>query len=158
MPPELGSDRDLKLVLIEKATASEPDSTVPVYKFKMIHAVSDREMGEINLRAGFTENIELYRGNIGFSVWEAFRGRRLAGRSCLLLKPFMRSLGLDAVWLTCNADNVASRRNLEYIGARYVDTRHVSDVSPYAAYYPAHARIKLRYRWDIGQRTRSGRM
>jgi tagatose 1,6-diphosphate aldolase len=107
-------------------------------------------MGEINLRAGYTENIELYRGNIGFSVYEGFRGNHLSGRSCLLLRPFIQSLGLEAVWLTCDLNNFASRRNLEYIGARYVDPRHVSDGSPNAAYYPVHARIKLRYWWKVG--------
>lgn len=151
VPHAFGSDRDFELVLNEKTMATEPDATVPVYKFKMIHAHSGREMGEINLRAGYTENIELYRGNIGFSVYEGFRGNHLSGRSCLLLRPFIQSLGLEAVWLTCNADNVASERNLVHIGAQYVDTTHVRDDSPYTAYYPVNARVKLRYRWDIGE-------
>ena len=131
--------------------ASDPDTTVPVYKFKMVHTRLDVEMGEINLRAGYTENIELYRGNIGFTVYEGFRGDHLSGRSCLLLKPFIQSLELATIWLTCNLDNVASKKNLEHIGARYVDTTRVPDDSPYAAHYPAHARLKLRYRWDIGK-------
>ena len=143
-------EEELRLILKETGLASEPDTTVPVYKFKMVHTRSGVEMGEINLRAGYTENIELYRGNIGFTVYEGFRGGHLSGRSCLLLKPFIGSLGLETIWLTCNADNVASERNLVYIGAQYVDTTHVRDDSHYAAYYPVHARVKLRYRWDIG--------
>jgi len=151
VPHAFGSDRDLELVLNEKTMATEPDATVPVYKFKMIHAHSGREMGEINLRAGYTENIELYRGNIGFSVYEGFRGNHLSGRSCLLLRPFIQSLGLEAVWLTCDLNNIASRRNLEYAGAQYIDTRRVPDDSPYASFYPVHARVKLRYRWEVRQ-------
>ncbi len=110
MHPEHWTDGNLRLVLKEKGLASEPDTIVPVYKFKMIHAHSGREMGEINLRAGYTENIELYRGNIGFSVYEGFRGNHLSGRSCLLLRPFIQSLGLEAVWLTCNADQCRIRK------------------------------------------------
>jgi predicted acetyltransferase len=149
-PAENLIDKDLRLILKESGLASGPDATVPVYKFKMAHIHSGVTMGEINLRAGYTENIELYRGNIGFTVYEGFRGDHLSGRSCLLLKPFIGSLGLETIWLTCNADNVASERNLVYIGAQYVDTTHVRDDSHYAAYYPVHARVKLRYRWDIG--------
>ena len=151
LPAENLIDEELRLVLKDTGPASEPDAAVPVYKFKMIHARAGTEMGEINLRAGTTENIELYRGNIGFTVLPAFRGHHLSGRSCLLLKPFIRSLGLETIWLTCNPDNIASERNLVYAVARYVDTRHIADDSPYAACYPVHARTKRRYRWRIGE-------
>ena len=150
MQPENLIDKELRLVLKETGLASEPDTTVPVYTFAMIHAPSGVAMGEINLRAGYTENIELYRGNIGFTVFEEYRGHRRSGRSCRLLKPFIQSLGLGMIWLTCNSDNVASQRNLTYAGARYVDTTYITDDSPYAAYYPPQARTKLRYRWDMG--------
>ena len=144
-------DGDLRLVLVGQGMASEPDTTVPVYKFKMSNAHSGIETGEINLRAGYTENIELYRGNIGFTVIEPFRGHSLSGRSCLLLKPFIQSLGLEFLWLTCNLDNVASQRNIAYAGAQYIDLMRVPNDSPYAPFYPSHARVKLRYRWDIGR-------
>jgi tagatose 1,6-diphosphate aldolase len=143
-------DEELRLVFVEKHMASEPDTNVPVYRFRMTNELSTVEKGEINLRAGYTANIELYRGNIGFTVFENFRGHYLSGRSCLVLKPFIRSLGFETIWLTCNSDNLASKRNFEYIGALYVDTRSVPDDSPYAAFYPKHAREKLRYRWEIG--------
>ena len=41
-------------------------------------------------------------------------------------------------------DNVASRKKLEYFGARYVDTQRVAHDSPYASFYPVHARTKRR--------------
>jgi tagatose 1,6-diphosphate aldolase len=149
-------DEDLRLVLVKQGMASEPDSTITVYKYKMKNVHSGAEMGEINLRAGYTENIKLYRGNIGFAVFEPFRGHHLSGRSCLLLKPFIRSLGLEIIWLTCNIDNVASQKNLALTGARYLDTIRVPDDSPYAPFYPPYACIKLRYRWDVGEQTFSG--
>lgn len=142
-------DRELRLAFSRKDYATAPDDNIPVYAFKMTNIRSSQEMGVINLRVGNTENIELYRGNIGFTVFESFRGRHYAARSCLLLIPFLRFLDLRSIWLTCNADNIASKRTLEYIGAIYVDTTLITEDSPYMDYYPPNARRKLRYRWNL---------
>ena len=96
-------DNELQLILSEKGMTSAPDSNISVYKFRMININSSQEMGGINLRAGYTENIEQYRGNIGFTVFEPYRGHRFAGRSCLLLKPFLNIL-----------DNYAGLRKIQY--------------------------------------------
>jgi tagatose 1,6-diphosphate aldolase len=142
-------DNDLKLAFMQKGITSAPDIAVPVYQFQMMNVLSSDEMGGINLRAGYTENIEQYRGNIGFTVFEEFRGQHYSARSCILLKPFMKSLGLKTIWLTCNSDNLASKKNLEYIGATNVETTRIADDSPYVEFYPPHARVKLRYKWEI---------
>jgi tagatose 1,6-diphosphate aldolase len=143
------TDGELQLTLIEKVMTSKPDSEVPVYKFQMINTDSRQEMGEINLRAGFTENIEQYRGNIGFTVHEPYRGQHFAGRSCLLLRLFLNFLGLKVVWLTCNTDNIASKKTLEQIESTFVGTTEIGEHSPYVEFYPPKARIKLRYKWDL---------
>ncbi len=142
-------DGYLRLRFIVREMTSPPEVKIPVYKFRMVNAESGELMGEINLRAGFTENIRLYRGNIGFTVYEDFRGDYLSARSCQLLEPFIMFLGLGTIWLTCNTDNIASKKNIEYLGATYVETVHMPENSPYIGYYPPHARIKLRYRWDL---------
>jgi tagatose 1,6-diphosphate aldolase len=103
----------------------------------MINTDSRQEMGEINLRAGFTENIEQYRG------------QHFAGRSCLLLRLFLNFLGLKVVWLTCNTDNIASKKTLEQIESTFVGTTEIGEHSPYVEFYPPKARIKLRYKWDL---------
>ncbi|ESQ14152.1 MAG TPA: hypothetical protein DIW77_16875 [Chromatiaceae bacterium] len=143
------TDDDLQLTLIEKGMTSTPDSEVPVYKFRMINTDSGKEMGGINLRAGFTENIQQYRGNIGFTVYELYRGHHFAGRSCLLLRPFLNFLCLKIVWLTGNTGNIASKKTLEQIGSTCVGTTEIGEHSPYVEFYPPKARIKLRYRWVL---------
>jgi predicted acetyltransferase len=140
-------DGDLELVLVERKPVSDPDSGIPGYSFLMRNPASGAEMGRIKLRAGYTENIRLYRGNIGFTVFEAFRGHRYSARSCGLLAPLIKSLDLDPIWLTCNVDNPGSRKIIESIGAEYVDTTVIPDGSALIRYYPEGARRKLRFIW-----------
>lgn len=142
-------DKELRLTFSQKDYCSAPDDNIPVYTFKMTDINSSQEMGGINLRVGITENIELYRGNIGFTVFESFRGHHYAGKSCLLLIPFLKTFDFRSIWLRCNTDNIASKKTLEYIGAIYVDTTIIAEDSPYMGFCPPDARRKLRYRWNF---------
>jgi predicted acetyltransferase len=119
----------------------------PAYAFTMMKRGSEVVMGNINLRVGHTQNIELYRGHIGFGVLEPFRGRRLALRSCRLLAGLARHHALLPVWLTCDEGNVPSQKTMEALGAELVEVRHMPPDFPYIAYYGPEARIKRRYRW-----------
>lgn len=95
---------------------------VPAYHFLMTHTESGEELGGINLRIGSTPHIERYAGHIGFTVHPAHRGHRYAARAVPLLLPFARQLGFEALWITCDPENTASRRSLELAGAHYVET------------------------------------
>ena len=110
-PPEM-VDEELRLVLLETVPADHQGGFLPVYKFRMQHVIGAAALGEINLRVGYTDNVMFYRGNIGFTVYEAYRGNAYAERGCRLLTPLIRHHGLYPVWLTCNADNTASRKTI----------------------------------------------
>jgi tagatose 1,6-diphosphate aldolase len=112
-------DGDLELEL--SGFAPHPIHKVPAYYFRMVHAVTRHELGRINLRTGSTRHIELYAGHIGYAVPPEHRGRRYAARSVGLLLPLARRLGLRPVWITCDPDNLASRRTLELAGARFIE-------------------------------------
>jgi predicted acetyltransferase len=142
-------DDDLKLVFTQSTPVSEPDTEISAYHFLMRNAESDEDMGAINIKAGYTDNIVKYRGNIGFSVFENFRGKRYSSRSCLLLVPVLKMLQLNPVWLTCNVDNSASAKNIERIGAVYQETVTIPPDYPHLSFYPEHARIKMRYKWEL---------
>ncbi len=109
------------LVLEFIETAIHPVHKVPAYSFLMVHAESRTEMGKINLRLGTGRHIERYGGHIGYSVDVEHRGNRYASRSLSLLKPLARRLGLESLWVTCDPENVASRRTCELAGARFVE-------------------------------------
>ena len=87
--------------------------------------------GGMGVRVGTTREIELYSGNIGYHVYPPARGRRFAERACRLVLPLLRRHGMERVWITCNPDNVASRRTCERLGATLVDTIEIPRDHPF---------------------------
>lgn len=94
---------------------------VPTCFFRMMSAERDEEAGSVNLRVGSTPHLERYAGHIGYSVHAAHRGHHYAARSVMLLLPLARTLGIDPLWITCDPENVASRRSLEIAGAELIE-------------------------------------
>ena len=139
------NEGDLRLDL--SGFAPHPVHQVPTYFFRMIDALTSLEAGTINLRLGWDDNLTLYAGHIGYGVHEPFRGRRFAARSVLLLKPLALRHGFPHLWITCNPDNLHSRRACDRAGARYVET---VEVPPPSVYYSRGIRQKCRYRLALG--------
>ena len=105
-----------------------------------------RVLGGITLRVGRTPSIELYYGHVGYHVFPAARGHHYAQRACRLLLPLARRHGLNPLWITCNPDNLASRRTCERLGMRLVETVAVPGEE---ALYLRGEREKCRYRLDL---------
>jgi len=113
----------------------------------MLLAPGGNEVGNINLRVGSTPHIELYAGHVGFAVHPAYRGNRYASRSPRLLTPLARELRLDPLWITCDPENVQSRRSCELAGAKFVEI--VSVPESCIIHQTGHPQ-KCRYQLDIG--------
>lgn len=102
--------------------------------------------GSISLRLGRTRDLELYFGHIGYHVYPPARGRHYAARSCRLLLGLARAHGFASLWITCNPDNIASRRTCERLGGVLVE---IVPVPPENALYSQGDREKCRYRVDL---------
>jgi tagatose 1,6-diphosphate aldolase len=105
-----------------------------------------RIAGSIGLRIGENLNIVRYVGHIGYQVYPPVRGRHLSERACRLLLPLARQHGMTTLWITCNPDNLASRRTCERLGATMVD------IVPVPKDHDLYARgdyEKCRYRLDL---------
>ena len=100
---------------------------VPTYFFRMISVERDVELGTINLRIGSTPHLERYAGHVGYGVHPAHRGHHYAARSVTLLLPVARGLGIDPLWITCDPENLASRRSLEIAGAQMMEIVEVPE-------------------------------
>ena len=116
---------DLELRLVDYS--DHPFHRVPTYFFRMMSRHAAVEIGNINLRAGSSSHIERYAGHIGYGVHPAYRGHHYAARSVKLLLPLARQLGFDPLWITCDPENLASRRSLELAGAEFIE---IVDVPP----------------------------
>jgi tagatose 1,6-diphosphate aldolase len=133
------ADRELSLVLAEQTFAMP--SRIPTYRFEM--RVDGERIGNATLRAGLNGYLERYAGQIGYGVDYPFRGRRYAARSCQLLFRLARCLDMTTLWITCNPENVASRRTCEIVGGVLVD---IVDEPPEVDLYREGDRQKCRYR------------
>jgi RimJ/RimL family protein N-acetyltransferase len=102
--------------------------------------------GGIGLRVGHTRDIELYLGNIGYNVQPFARGNHYAERACRLIRPLALAHGIRPLWITCNPDNIPSRRTCERLGCTLIET------VPLPADHVLRSRgdrEKLRFRWEI---------
>ena len=139
-------EEELELELIQFAL--HPVHHVPTYQFRMVHLETREELGSIRLRVGSTPHVELYAGHAGYSVHPSHRGHRYAARALRLLLPLARELNLDPLWITCDPDNVASRRTLERAGAEFIE---IVDVPENCIIYQSGHPRKCRYRLSLTQ-------
>lgn len=140
-PPtsELAFD-EVTLRLHEIVPGDSTRDFVPYYHFRILIA-DGVDVGHINFRVGNTEHIQLYAGHIGFQIEEALRGHGYALQACRAIAPLVRTV-YKSVLITCDPENVASRRTIERLGAEFVD--QISAASP-----EGQPRFKRRYNWTL---------
>ena len=159
MPRHAQSTRESLLQLMQSCpkglTAPDPArGLVPTYTFwlrventrlfssKPAHAIA----GSCSIRIAHTPNIELYLGHVGYHVFPMHRGHRYAARACRLLLHIARLHHFKTLWITCNPDNLASRRTCELLGSLLIGTVVLPRDN---ALYSQGDREKCRYRLDI---------
>ena len=114
----------------------------PGYHFRIL-VDQGFDAGHVNFRVGDTDHLRLSAGHIGFGVRESFRGHGCAYSACRAIAPFVRTI-YDAVVITCDPDNHASRRTIERLGARFLDEVPLPEHDPQ---YLQGSRRKRRYLW-----------
>jgi tagatose 1,6-diphosphate aldolase len=146
---EPGELRDDGIVLQLAATnqADPVKGWVPYYVFHIMSARNGERAGEIQLRVGDTQHLSLYGGHVGYGVRPEHRGNHFAARALRLLLPLARRHGFSELWITCNPENIASRRTCELAGAELIE---IVDLPPEADMYQRGERQKCRYRLDLG--------
>jgi tagatose 1,6-diphosphate aldolase len=109
-------DGDLRLALRRTYAGNPALGLVPSYTFDMRHRATGELLGSIDLRLSNDPYIVRYAGHIGYGVEPKHRGHHYAARACKLLLPLAKRHSLNPLWITCNPDNVASRRTCERLG------------------------------------------
>lgn len=136
---------EIYLKLISTREANPQMQFVPAYVFNICNSQTGEVMGFIDLRIGYNENV-YYGGNIGYTVNERFRGNHYAGKACLLLFELAKLHGMTLLIITCNPENIASRRTCEYIGCEF---DKIVDLPPHNDMYKDGERRKCIYRINI---------
>lgn len=134
-------DGELELHLVERTGPDPARNRVPAYRFEM--RVSGDRVGTASLRVGGGEYLEKYAGHIGYGVDALYRGHHYAARSTALLLDLARRHGMQTIWITCNPENVASRRTCELVGGELIE---IVDLPPETDMYQEGERQKCRYR------------
>jgi len=143
-------DGELTLVLDYRSPADPVRGWIPVYHFGL--RVGGRRIGGIELRVACDAALERARGHFGYFVRPESRGRGYAERASRLLLPLARAHGLDPLWIICDADNRASRRTCERLGAVLIEVVALSDILSTHGPHVDGARALCRYRLDLTER------
>lgn len=127
-------------------------SWVPSYHFWMrLHPVGNvappvQIAGGITLRVGENEDLEKYAGHIGYGVYPPARGNHYAERAARMLLGLARAHQLKRIWITCNPDNLPSRRTCERLGCQFLEIVPVPSSHPL---YLRGEKEKCRYWIDL---------
>jgi len=141
-PPDVLSFGEVTLLFIRIVPGDPARDFVPAYHFRIL--VDDgSDVGHLNFRVGDTGHVRICAGHIGFEILKPFRGRGYAFQACRAVAPLVRSF-YDAVTITCDPDNRASRRTIERLGATFTDEVPIPPDDPH---YQRGSRSKRRYRW-----------
>ena len=104
-----------------------------------------REAGRISLRLGESPCV-YYFGHIGYHVDEPYRGQHYARRACELLRPLIVAAGKSSVVITCDPDNIPSRRTCEGLGCML---ERIVDVPRAISSRWEISDVKCRYIWRM---------
>ena len=112
----------VRFLLVQRDPASpRPRAYVPFTELWMVE--EERYVGRISLRHELNEALYEWGGHIGYVVRPTARGRGVATAALLSMLELCRDQGIDPVLVTCDVDNIASRRVIEKAGGEYEDTR-----------------------------------
>ena len=99
-----------------------PQGWKPYYIF--IIQVNNEEVGKIVLREGTIEQ-RYYDGHIGYSVEPQYRGHNYAYQAVIRLKKIAKRLGFEQLVITCSPDNIASKKMIKKLNAKYLETKTI---------------------------------
>jgi predicted acetyltransferase len=114
------SDGIVTLELWETILANPLKNYLPSYRFRILETATGLHVGRLNFRIGRSEQVYLF-GHIGYEVYPEFRGHRFAYHACVAALELARRHNMNEIIITCNPDNIASRKTLERLGGTLLE-------------------------------------
>ncbi|HET7685601.1 MAG TPA: GNAT family N-acetyltransferase [Candidatus Limnocylindria bacterium] len=81
-------------------------------------------IGRLSIRHRLTDSLRETGGHIGYDVRPSARRRGHGTEMLRQARPIARQLGIDPALVTCDVDNIGSRKVIEANGGRLEDVRH----------------------------------
>ena len=116
---EFMTDGEILLMLDKKVEGNREQRCLPSYHYTICDKAGHK-MGNCDLRIGYSKGL-YYGGHIGYRVEEPYRGNHYAGKACFLLFQLAKRHGMDYLIITCNPENMPSRKTCEYAGGVLLD-------------------------------------
>ncbi|WP_148572711.1 GNAT family N-acetyltransferase [Nocardioides caldifontis] len=114
---------ELVRFLLRQRDPDEPRPRAYVAATELWMVEDGEYVGRIALRHELNELLHEWGGHIGYAVRPSARGKGHATAALLDMLELCAERGIDPVLVTCDIDNVASRRVIEKAGGQYEDTR-----------------------------------
>lgn len=116
-------DCEIQLI-VDRLSEGNPDRNwVPAYHFHICD-LQGNIMGACDLRIGYTEGL-YYGGHIGYSIKEEYRGHHYAAKACKLLFSLAKKHDMNYLYITCDPDNLPSRKTLEYLKGDFLGVKEL---------------------------------
>jgi len=139
-----GDPVDLKLESHREPSFSNNYVPSDIYGI-FLHGSSMR-IGECDIRLGMNEEL-YYAGNIGYRIYEPYRGHGYAYFAAEMLMDYARDRhSMKELILTCSPDNIPSKKTLEKLGGELIET---VDVPHWHWLYRRGETVKNIYRWQL---------
>lgn len=104
---------------VNRLSDGDPERNwVPAYHFHICD-LRGIVMGACDLRVGYTDGL-YYGGHIGYSINEEYRGHHYAAKACKLLFSLAKKHDMSFLYITCNPDNLPSKRTCEYLQGEFL--------------------------------------
>ena len=110
------SDR-LTLKITQKYTGD--NEMLPFYYYDILNS-DNKCIGKISIRIGHNFN-SYYNGNIGYEIFEEYRGQGFAGAACKMVLNVAKFHCMEYVILSCDENNIASYRTIEKLNAELLE-------------------------------------
>lgn len=117
--------KEIQLIVDRLSEANLDRNWVPAYHFHICD-LHGNIMGSCDLRIGYTEGL-YYGGHIGYSVKEEYRGHHYAAKACKLLFSLAKKHDMSYLYITCNPDNLPSRKTLEFLQGDFLGVKELPE-------------------------------
>jgi len=115
---ELATD-EIYLKLLSTNLGNRRDSIPPSYNFIIKKKEDMSEIGQCTFRVGHSKHND-YSGNIGYTIYERYRGNNYAQKTCSLLFKLAANHSMKYLYICCSPENNASVCICKRLGGEFL--------------------------------------